>query len=226
MLEQEDIGVQVVESGKAGDMVEADSYEEMLKARIPLNKNPRKASYLSYRASGFSVREACMLAEISFAAVKKWRREDEDFRRWESGDGLSWLQHNLASDLFQMEFMRNFRLALRLDRKLLFKANYNLGGMTDRETSLLKAIRKQYSPQDLIALQKALEPNADNLPPGAYRESVTVTVEGRQVDDESARRAAARDLLERFEANRRIAEENPQIESPNGDGPLEGEVLD
>jgi len=224
MLEQEEIGVQVVESGKAD--VEPDDYEEMLKARIPLNKNPRKASYLSYRASGFSVREACMLASISFAAVKKWRREDPDFRKWESGDGLAWLQNNLAHDLFQMEFMRNFRMALRLDFKLLYKANYNLGGMTDRETSLLKAIRKQYSPQDLIALQKALEPDADHLPPGAYRESVTVTVEGRQVDDESARRAAARDLLERFEANRRIAQENPQIESPDGDEPLKGEVLD
>ncbi|KKL16276.1 hypothetical protein LCGC14_2497240, partial [marine sediment metagenome] len=51
--------IEIRESGKAGDLVEADSYEEMLKARIPLNNNPRKASYLSYRAAGFSVRESC-----------------------------------------------------------------------------------------------------------------------------------------------------------------------
>lgn len=218
--------VEVIEPGRSD--VEPDDYEEMLKARIPLNNNPRKASYLTYRSAGFSVRESCMLAEISFATVLKWRREDPEFRSWE-GERLDWLQQNLAHDLTQMEFMRNFRLALRRDFKLLYKANYNLGGMTDREYDLLKVIRKHYTPQDLLAIQKALEPDTDRLPPGGWRESLTVTVEGRQVDDESARRAAARDLLERFEANRRVAEGQPPAlaapEHSNGDKPLEGEVL-
>ncbi|KKL47588.1 hypothetical protein LCGC14_2334070, partial [marine sediment metagenome] len=43
-METEELGVQVVESGKAD--IEPDDYEEMLKARIPLSNNPRKASYL------------------------------------------------------------------------------------------------------------------------------------------------------------------------------------
>ena len=216
--------VQVVESGKAD--VEPDDYEEMLKARIPLNNNPRKADYLSNRACGFSVRESCMLASISFAAVKKWRREDEEFRNWESGEKLAWLQNNVAHDLQQMEFMRNFRLALRLDKKILFKANYNLPGMTDREFDILKIIRKHYTPQDILAVQRALVPEPDQMPPGAYRESVTVTVEGRQVESEEARRAAARELLENFEASKRMAEDVPQLPPSNGDEAIVGEVLE
>ena len=215
--------VQVVESGKSD--IEPDDYEEMLKARIPLSNNPRKASYLSYRASGFSVRESCALVPVNFATVQAWRRDDEEFRNWESGEKLAWLQHNISSDLMTMEFMRNFRLALRMDFKILYKANYNFAGMTDNEIAVLKAIRKHYTPQDLMSIQRALQPDADALPPGSYRESITVTVEGRQVEGEEARRAAARELLERFEATGKIVEATPQVEGPNGDKPIEGEVV-
>jgi len=212
-------GVQVVESAKAE--VEADDYEEMLRARLPLNNNPRKAGYLTNRASGFSVRESCALAEVTFATVLKWRREDAEFREWEE-KRLPELQHDLVGDLVRMEFLRNFRLALRRDFKLLYKANYNLHGMSDREYDLLKIVRKHYAPQDLLAIQKALEPEDGSLPPGAYREKLTVTIEGRQVDDEAARRAAARELLERFEVNRDLAV--PELESGESQA-LTGEVI-
>ena len=220
-------GVQVVEPGKSD--IEVDDYEEMLKARIPLGNNPRKASYLSYRAAGFSVRESCALVPVTFTTVKAWRRDDEEFRTWESGEKLAWLQSNVAHDLTQMEFMRNFRLALRLDKKVLFKASLSLDSLTDREMEILKVIRKHYTPQDIIAVQRALQPEPDHLPPGSYRESVTVTVEGREVEGENARRLAARQLLENFESGKRAlaAAELAEITEPasNGDKPLEGEIV-
>jgi hypothetical protein len=224
MLEPEEVGVQVVESGKAD--VDPDDYEEMLKARIPLSNNPRKASYLSYRAAGFSVRESGALAEVQFGTIKKWRREDPEFRDWESGEKLAWLQSNVAHDLTQMEFMRNFRLCLRLDKKVLYKAALSLSLLTERELEVLKVIRKHYTPQDIMAVQRALQPEPDHMPPGSYRESITVTVEGRAVEGENARRVAARELLENFEASKRLTESHPELPAPNGDKPLEGEVLD
>lgn len=216
--------VQVLESGKSD--IEPDDYEEMLVARIPLSNNPRKASYLSYRAAGFSVRESCALVPVNFGTVKKWRREDSEFREWESGEKLAWLQSNVAHDLTQMEFMRNFRLCLRLDKKILFKASLSLATLTDRELEVLKVIRKHYTPQDIIVVQRALQPEPDQMPPGSYRESITVTVEGRRVEGENARRVAARELLENFEASKRFTEAHPELPAPNGDKPLEGEVLD
>ncbi len=216
--------VRVVESGKSD--IAPDDYEEMLKARIPLNKNPRKADYLSHRACGFSVREACALAQVNFGTVKKWRREDEEFRKWESGDGLAWLQSNVSHDLMQMEFMRNFRLCLRLDKKILYKASLALASLTERELEVLKVIRKHYTPQDIIAVQRALVPEPDHMPPGSFKETLTVTVEGRQVEGESAKRAAARELLENFESSKRLEQEAPELPEPtNGDKPLEGEIV-
>ena len=204
--------VQVVESGKAGDLVEADDVEEMLKARIPLGNNPRKASYLSYRACGFSVRESCALVPVHFGTVKVWRRDDEEFRQWESGEKLAWLQSNVAHDLQQMEFMRNFRLCLKMDKKVLYKAALSLSLLSEREMEILKVIRKHYTPQDIIAVQKALVPEPDHLPPGAFRKSVTVTVEGRDVDEEIKDRAAARKLIADFTDNSKRVEEQSLIE--------------
>jgi len=216
--------VQTVESGKSD--IEADDYEEMLKARIPLGNNPRKASYLSYRAAGFSVRESCALVPVTHGTVKAWRRDDEEFRGWESGEKLAWLQSNVAHDLTQMEFMRNFRLALRLDKKILFKAALSLASLTDREMEVLKVIRKHYTPQDIMAVQRALQPEPDHLPPGSYRESVTVTVEGREVEGENARRVAARELLANFESGRRALEAAELAERNQQSGePLEGEII-
>ncbi|KKN33835.1 hypothetical protein LCGC14_0799690 [marine sediment metagenome] len=214
--------VQVVESGKSD--IEPDDYEEMLKARIPLSNNPRKASYLSHRAAGFSVRESCALVPVTFTTIKAWRRDDEEFREWESGEKLAWLQSNVAHDLMQMEFMRNFRLALRLDKKILFKASLALESLTPKEMEMLKVIRKHYTPQDIIAVQRALQPEPDQMPPGSYRESITVTVEGRQVEGENARRVAARELLDNFEAGKRVLVAAELAERTKS-GPLEGEVI-
>ena len=214
-------GVQVIESGKAD--VDPDDHEEMLKARIPLNNNPRKASYLSYRAAGFSVKESCALVPVELVTVCGWRRDDPEFREWETGEKLAWLQSNVSHDLMQMEFLRNFRLALKLDGKILLKASTYLEGMTDREMEILKVIRKHYTPQDILAVQRALLPETDHLPPGTFRESITVTVEGRDVDDEVARRTASRQLLEQFEAGQRKLAEIEKL--PPGDEPIEGEIV-
>ncbi|KKN17586.1 hypothetical protein LCGC14_0964520 [marine sediment metagenome] len=216
--------VQVVESGKSD--IEPDDYEEMLRARIPLGNNPRKASYLSYRAAGFSVRESCALVPVTFGTVKAWRRDDEEFRGWESGEKLSWLQSNVAHDLTQMEFMRNFRLCLRLDKKVLYRAALSLESLTPKEMEILKVIRKHYTPQDIIAVQRALQPEPDHLPPGSYRETLTVTVEGTVVETENARRVAARELLDNFESGKRALAAAELVEkNPEPGKPLEGEVI-
>lgn len=222
-MQETDYEVQVVESGKAGDLADPDDYEEMLKARIPLGNNPRKADYLSRRASGFSVRESCALAEVHFSTVKRWRREDEEFRNWESGEKLAWLQSNVAHDLRQMQFMRNFDLCMRLDKKILLRASLSLSLLTEREMEVLKIIRKHYTPQDIIAVQRALQPEPDHLPPGAFRKSVTITVEGREVEGENENRVAARKLLEDMEAGKRAMEALPEPEESKA---LTGEVLD
>lgn len=206
--------VEVVESGKAD--IAADDLEEMLKARIPLNNNPRKASYLTYRATGFSVRESCVLATVSFGTVLRWRREDEQFRDYETNQ-LTFLQHTLVNDVQRMEWMRNFRLVMRADLKILFKANYNPKGLTEDEHEYLLQARKSYKPSELLALAKALEPDLGERPDIKIDKAI-IMVDGKEVDDELAKRAAARKLLDQFNANTKyLAGGEPEM--------IEGQVV-
>lgn len=194
--------VVVVQGGEAEDSVVADDLDEMLKARLPLFSSQLKASYLTYRATGFSVREAAHLAQVTTRTVHKWRREDPVFMDWEQ-NRLQFLRTHVAGDVLRAEFTRNLRLAFVRDMRVLKKAVFNFEGMDEREYQYLLKIRGLYTPQDLLALVKAIgegDGETSGLKPGEYRQTLTVTVEGRDVDSEEAQKAAAKALLDKFVA--------------------------
>ncbi|KKM27389.1 hypothetical protein LCGC14_1575230 [marine sediment metagenome] len=203
--------------------------EEMASSRLPMLQadggDGKRADYLSKRVCNFSMRESCKLANVSEKSVRRWREADPNFLHLDT-EGITDLRKKLGNELIDMEYTRNFHLVLQKDFKVLYKDAIGSTLTEDETAYLLKVIRKHYTPQDIIAVDKAMQPDGDAMPPGSYRETLTVTVEGRQVEDESARRAAARDLLERFESNKRIAEANPEKSSSNGEKALEGEVLE
>lgn len=217
--------VSVVESGLAeDDDLLPDEVEEITKARFPLFRNPRKGEYLSNRACGFGVRESCHLAGVNHATLTRWRREDPEFVQWEN-DRLRFLQTQLAGDVLRAEFMRNFRLILRRDFRVIYKAVYNFDGLTKREWAYLMKIRKEYGPQALLALDRATEPEPEADPEKArqvnIRDSVIINVEGQQVESIEARQAAAAALLEQFQRTRNFAQENNLLEAPSGNGSTE-----
>lgn len=192
----------VVSTGKGEDLLdigsaEADA-ETILEARIPLlTGSANKMRYLSYRAMGFTVKEAAGLTDVTLSTVNSWRFNDPEFKEWE-GRLIGELQKSMAGDLLRMEFMRNMRLAFNRDHQVLYKAACSLGGLTDREFAYLKMIRPLYQPSDLVALDKAVAPDLEG---GRVTATMTIEVSGAAVSDEHARRAGARQLLERFTTN-------------------------
>lgn len=194
--------VQIIPPGRA-DIPEDERGEAALLSRIPLQTgDSRKAQYLSWRATGFSVREACGLVPIDEATLRRWRREDQEFADFES-KWLKELQKDVSRDLIHLEFMRNMRLALYRDFKVLFKAAYDLDSLSPAEASYLKLIRRMYSPQDMAVLEKVVEPGGG--PTTHVDRAVIIQVDGKTVEDEAARRAAAKDLLSKFVVNRDMA---------------------
>lgn len=211
------IDIEVIPPAKAGIVPEDETGEQALLSRIPLQSgDARKAGYLSWRATGFGVREACDLTPCSHGTLMRWRREDKEFAEFED-KFLQTLQKDVSKDLIHLEFLRNMRLALHRDFKVLWKAAYDLESLTDAETAYLKLIRRIYTPQDLIVLEKAVEPGDDS---GTHTvvNAVIIHVDGKRVEDEAARRAAARELLERFE----VRPPAPQPEEPSDDGDRDG----
>ncbi len=139
--------------------------QEALLSRIPhLAGGPRmaamKADYLGYRASGFPIRQACHLAGITQATLSRWRASDKAFADWET-NRLQELQASVGKDIVHLEFIRNMRLSMRADFGILYKAVHNLASLTDREFQYLKRIRSLYSPQDLLAITRALMPESE-----------------------------------------------------------------
>ena len=213
-------GVPTVQLGRAEP--NPDDIEQAVKARVPLFNNPRKSDYLSFRACGFSIREAAALAHVRQHTISAWRRDDPVFAEWE-GQKLTYLQTNLAGVVAEAKWLRNFMLCLILDGKVLQKAAFNRHSLTEFEQGYAKTARKQYDGQGAIAISRAFgdEPVGDDNATINIDKAI-VYVDGKEVDSEQARRVAARQLLEQFQRTEKYLPEKQQDviegETVNGDG--------
>lgn len=194
-----------------------DPTEEALFSRLPLLSHNNKTNYLGFRACGFSIREACHLAEITESTLRHWRNVDPVFKEWEE-NRLHELQHGVASDILRLEFLRNMKLVLKKDFRLFWKALYNWDALSGDEHKYLRAARGHYTPQDLLALEKALAPEGESRGEETGVQ-VVVNVDGRTVVAEDAKRVAVRELLDRFTVKRGRPEfiEGEVRELGNGD---------
>ncbi|KKM05211.1 hypothetical protein LCGC14_1756430 [marine sediment metagenome] len=135
-----------------------DTGEQALLARIPLQSgSSKKALYLSYRATGFPVRQACALTEIDLPKLHKWRKQDPQFKKFED-EQLDFLQQNVAGDVIRLEFLRNFRMILKKDMRVIRKALFEPDELSDHEEKYFFLIRKHYTANDLLSLEKAVAP--------------------------------------------------------------------
>lgn len=181
--------------------------EAALLSRIPLLAgDSRKMDYLNWRATGFPVKQACELAGVSLKLVNRWRRNDEVFRLFES-DRLPELQRLVGPDLLRLDFMRNFKLLLHTDAKIIMKGYKRLNGfqvqMDDQEWAYFRQIRSHYTPNDYLNLEKALAPEKHRERPVV----IQLTFEGAPSEDES------RDLYEPQDAVFRELPSGESLES-------------
>ena len=142
------------------------SEEETLLARIPLLAgSSKKAAYLAYRSVGFPITKAADLADTTIQTVHKWRKIDPVFKRIEEEE-LQRLQDTVGYDVIKFEFMRNMRMLLHKDMTLIGKAFNDLESMTHREWELYKALRKFYTANEMLTIEKIINPekHKDNSP--------------------------------------------------------------
>ena len=115
----------------------------------------KKANYLSYRVSNFSMRESCQLANVSEKQVGRWRKDDPTFNHLDT-DGLTELRKTMASEYMDMQFTRNFRLVMEKDFRVLFKDATEPEKMDDADHKYLEKIRQHYTPQSLAMVKQIL----------------------------------------------------------------------
>src|SRR4030042_2646891 len=94
--------------------------EGMAASLLPIYiEGGKKARYLSYLVSGFSIMEASKLAKVHYKSVLRWR-QDPQFLDTEQ-QCVGELRKKLSNELLDLEFTRNFRLVMAKDFEILFK---------------------------------------------------------------------------------------------------------
>ena len=142
---------------------DVDSHEESIpRAIVPWNRDDDRSRYLGLRSSGFTIRETLSLIGKAKSTLSLWRH-DSTFLELENN--MPALQKTLAFEYVGLEFLRNYRLILEKDYRVI-KGSLNRKVTHDDEGRpytkpqdaqdfqyLLKA-RAHYSPQQLQVLEQ------------------------------------------------------------------------
>ena len=154
------------ENSVTAEPLPVDSPEESIpRAVVPWNKDDNKSRYLGLRASGFTIREALALIGDAKSTLSKWRK-DSVFLDLENR--IPELRKTLALEYAGLEFLRNYRLVLEKDFRVL-KESLNKKthtveiqgkpvevpvGMTAQDFQYLVKMRGHYTPQQLQAIEQ------------------------------------------------------------------------
>jgi len=137
--------------------------EQIAKSLIPYNRDDARARYLGLRSSGFSIREALKLIGKAKSTLSFWRL-DPEFVALE--ERLPEFRKNLANEYAVLEFLRNFRLILEKDYRILRKSLERTTtkdgktidvALTEFEHQYLLKLRAFYTPQQLQVIEALAE---------------------------------------------------------------------
>ena len=119
------------------------------------------ATYLAYRALGFTTANALTNAiRVKVGPTyERWLKDYPQLAEFELLY-LPKLQKDLGRTIVRLGLYRNVMLCLTQDYKVLSKldGDGNLEMLTPREMKYLEAIRKHYTPNDLLAMERIISP--------------------------------------------------------------------
>jgi len=140
----------------------AETAEESIpRSLVPWNRDDDRSRYLGLRSSGFTLREALGLIGKAKSTLSAWRH-DPVFLDLENR--LPELRKELAMEYASLEFLRNYRLVLEVDHRVLRKylakrTTTNAEGkevnvpMDSQDFQYLSKMRAHYTPQQLQAIE-------------------------------------------------------------------------
>lgn len=144
---------------------EVDTPEESIpRAVVPYNRDDDRSRYLGLRASGFTIREALGLIAKAKSTLSLWRK-DSVFLDLENR--IPELRKTLALEYASLEFLRNYRLVLEKDFRVIKgslakETVHDDNGkprkvpMDSQDFQYLLKMRAHYTPQQLQAIEQLL----------------------------------------------------------------------
>ena len=145
--------------------IEPSNVEAIAQSTIPYNRDDDRARYLGLRASGFKIREALKLLGVHKSTLSFWRK-NEVFENCENR--LPEYRKQLAKEYANLEFLRNYRLVLEKDYRVLKKSlkmydtDEEKKELTRDEHQYLLKLRSVYGPQQLEAIETVMRGYGDS----------------------------------------------------------------
>ena len=143
--------------------VAADNPDEIgLQTIIPYGLDKEEQwLFLGYLATGFTVRQSLALVGTTWSSLRKWRKNQAFV---DAEKALPNIVKEWADKIMENEIRRNMRMIHLRDFIVLRRAaTAGLEILSDREFKYLMQIRKQYGPEQLIAMTR-LTRGEDNGP--------------------------------------------------------------
>lgn len=130
---------------------------DVVLSKIPsLFGSSLKATYLAFRSMGLNVQQALDMLGEEELTLTFWQVSDPEFLQFEK-ENLHKLQAEIGPELIRLGFLRNMAMFVAKDAGILRRAG-NLNEMTKREFDYLMKVRGHYTPSDLLAMEKAVNP--------------------------------------------------------------------
>lgn len=132
------------------------------RAIVPWNRDDDRSRYLGLRASGFTIREALGLIGKAKSTLSLWRH-DPVFLELE--ENIPELRKTLALEYASLEFLRNYRLVLEKDYRVIKGSLTRKSSITEdgrpytlpqdsQDFQYLLKLRAHYTPQQLQAIEQ------------------------------------------------------------------------
>jgi len=153
---------------------------------LPYRRDDNRSKYLGYLCCGFSEEEALFVLGLNIPWLKM-QRNDITFAELEE-HGLVGIRKELSRDYTEMDFVRNFRMILEKDHRVIRKS---LGmelepdedgqlvpaELTPYEFQYLIKLRGAYTPQQLQLLESVVSAGNDNFNFAKWVENNKETIE-------------------------------------------------
>jgi len=137
---------------------------------VLLEESPR-SRYLCYRVCGMSAKQARDYVGVSLFEAQQWRRDDAQFR-YIDVEHLREVRAECARELISTDYMRNFKLLLDKDCKIILKSLDEKKKLTPDEMRYLLKIRQSYTAQQLNMLEQLLSIESPGDMPANFTEAL------------------------------------------------------
>lgn len=140
------------------DIINNQDNLDAVMAHIPsLFGTSFKATYLGFRALGFTPKQALQLLGQDESVIEVWQKETPEMVVFEY-EKLPELQSKISADIIRLMWMRNATMFLFRDQQIIGESMAGLDEMSSRDYQYFRTIRRMYSNNEMVALEKAISP--------------------------------------------------------------------